>query len=119
MTRFCTRRVLNTGAALVALALVTACALPYPGTSAAIAQAGTPSLRTVTGLGGRTSCTKGRALGCAIARTRERAAGRGARVGGGHVLAPPGGESDYTRPAGDALSRGVFIEHLASCARQY
>src|SRR5689334_1954964 len=101
MTHLCTRRVLNIGAALVALASVTACALPYPETATAIPQAGTPS-QTVAALGGRASCTKGRALGCPIARTRERAARRGLRAGSGHVYAPRGGESGYTRPAADA-----------------
>jgi hypothetical protein len=119
MTRLRTRRVLNTGAALVALASVTACALPYPGTAAAIPLAGTPSLRTGAGPGGRTSCANERALGCALPRPRDRAAGHGLRAGGGHVRAPQGGESSHTRPARDALSRVVFLKHLASCARQY
>src|SRR4051812_16452172 len=47
MTHLRVRRVLNTGAALMALALalVTACASPHPGTAAAIFRPGSPSTR--------------------------------------------------------------------------
>src|SRR5437879_6423069 len=118
MMRLRTHRVLNTGAALVALVSVTSCALPFPGMTSAIPQTGKPSLRTAAGLGGRTSCTNGTALGCAIARSLEHASDRELRAGGDRGRAPQGGESGHTHPAGDALSRSVFLEHLASCARQ-
>ena len=119
MTRLRTRRLLNTGAALVALASVTACASPHPGTATAVFRPDSPFNRAIAGLAGKAFCTNPKALGCVIARALGRAADGGLRAVDGRARVPRDGENGGIHRSGDALSHGVFLEHRASCAQQY
>jgi Transglycosylase SLT domain len=118
MTRFRTGRLLSTVAALVALASVTACASPDRGTAAAIFRPNSLSNRTVARLPGKAFCTNRKTANCVIAKAPGRA-DRGLQAINGRAHALMGGNNGGIRNSGDALTHGVFLERLRSCARQY
>ena len=80
MARFRTRHVLKTSAALVALALVTACASPNLETAEDILRRDSASIRAVAGVASEAFCINARTRECVVAKTVKRAVNRGLRA---------------------------------------